>query len=103
MGWECVSVERQPLRGRFVQPPDDISANMEHRRNDADRGKPKESERNLSRRHSVHRSPTRTDLDAKAGLRSEEPTPNRLSYSTSCLEEYLNLRELKEEENEKTM
>jgi hypothetical protein len=40
--------------GPFVHPPDDTRVNMEQRWNDIDRGKPKNSERNLSQCHFVH-------------------------------------------------
>jgi hypothetical protein len=40
--------------GPFVHPPDDTWVNMEPRWNDTDRGKPKDSEKNLSQCHFVH-------------------------------------------------
>jgi hypothetical protein len=41
MGWDC------------VHPPDNTWVNMKQRLNDTDRGKPKDSERNLFRYHFV--------------------------------------------------
>jgi hypothetical protein len=51
---ENVSLWNWASNGPFVHPPDDISVNMEQQWNDNDRGKPKNSEKNLSQCHFVH-------------------------------------------------
>jgi hypothetical protein len=51
--------------------------------NDIDRGKPKNSEKNLSQCHLVYHKSHWIDLGANPGLRDERPGINRLSYGTA--------------------
>jgi hypothetical protein len=56
---------------------------MELQCNDTERGKPKKLEKKVcSSATSPTTNPTFTALDVIAGLRSERPATNRLSYST---------------------
>jgi hypothetical protein len=52
MGWDDIS-ELRPLTGLLIIPPGDIWVWIA-RWNDTDRGKPKNSEKNLSQCHFVH-------------------------------------------------
>jgi hypothetical protein len=57
---------------------------MEQRWNDLDRGKPKDSEKNVSQCQYVHTTnATWTDLDANPGLRVEKPVIDRLCYGVA--------------------
>jgi hypothetical protein len=51
---------------------------MEQRWNETDRGKPKNSGKNLS-----HTNPTWTDPASNPGLRGGRPAANRLSHGTA--------------------
>jgi hypothetical protein len=51
--------------------------------NDNDRGKPKNSEKNLSQFHFVHQKSHWIDLGANPGRRGESPATNRLSHGTA--------------------
>jgi hypothetical protein len=53
MGWGYVSV-KLGFCEPYVNPPDDIWVNMEQRWNDIDRGKPKDTEKNLFSCHFIH-------------------------------------------------
>jgi hypothetical protein len=55
--------------------------NIEQRWNDIDRGKPKDSEKNLSQCHFVYHKSHMDRQAASAGFRSEKPVTNRLSCS----------------------
>jgi hypothetical protein len=57
----------------------------ERRWNDIDRGKPKNSEKNLSQCHFVHQNPTWIDPGANPGLPGERPATNHLSHGTALL------------------
>jgi hypothetical protein len=64
--------------GPIVQPPNDTRGNMKQRWNDIGRGKPNDSEKNLSQSHFVTAYPTKTDLGANTDLHGEKPVTNRL-------------------------
>jgi hypothetical protein len=52
--------------------------------NDIYRGKPKNSEKNLSQCHFVHHKSHWIELGANPGRRGERPATNRLSHGTAC-------------------
>jgi hypothetical protein len=56
---------------------------MEHRWNEIDRGKPKNSGKNLS-----NTNPTWTEPGSNPGLRGGRPAANRLGHGTSPLNPY---------------
>jgi hypothetical protein len=56
---------------------------MEQRCNDTDRGKPKNSAKNLTQCHFVHHKSNGTDLVERPRFRGENPATNRLSYGTA--------------------
>jgi hypothetical protein len=69
--------------GPSVHPPDDTRVNMEHRWNDINRGKPKDSEKSCPSATLSTTSPTWTALSTNQGLRDEKPATNRMSYGTA--------------------
>jgi hypothetical protein len=71
--------------GPIFQPPDDTWVNMEQRWNDTDRGKLKDSEKNLSQCHFVHHKSHVDYSGSERCLRGEKPVTNHLSYDTACL------------------
>jgi hypothetical protein len=52
--------------------------------NDIDRGKPKDSEKNLSQYHFVYHKSHWIDPGANPGRRGERPAINRLSHGPAC-------------------
>jgi hypothetical protein len=77
-----VSVELRPLTGPLSNPPI-IWVNMKQRWNDMDRGKPKNSEKNLSECHFVHYKSNMVCPEREPGPRGENPATIRLSYGTA--------------------
>jgi hypothetical protein len=69
--------------GSIVHPSDDTWVNIEQRWKDIDRGKPKDSEKNLSQCHAVHHKSHMGWLGWKPGLRCEKPVTNHLSYGSA--------------------
>jgi hypothetical protein len=53
---------------------------MEQRWDDTNKGKPKDSERNLSQYHSVHHKSCWSELGAYPGFRGKKPATRFLSY-----------------------
>jgi hypothetical protein len=51
--------------------------------NDSDRGKPKDSDQNLSQCHFIHHKSHSIDLGASPGRRGEKPATIRLSHGTA--------------------
>jgi hypothetical protein len=64
----------------IIHHPDDTWVNMDQRWNNTDRGKPKDSEKNLSQCHFVHHKSHWTDLGARSGSHGEKPANSCLSY-----------------------
>jgi hypothetical protein len=81
IGWDYVSELRQPFPKWYI--------NMKPRWNDIERGKPKNSEKNLSQCHCSTQIPRVLNSD----LQGERPATNRLSYGTAfqvryCISKY---------------
>jgi hypothetical protein len=51
---ESMSLWNRAANGTILNPPDDERTTLEQRWNDTDRGKPKDSEKNVSQYHFVH-------------------------------------------------
>jgi hypothetical protein len=83
MGRDYVYMELKPLTDPIVHPPICTRVNMEQRWNVIERGKPKDSERNLSKCHFEHSKSNMDCLGANPVLRGKKPSTNRLSYGTA--------------------
>jgi hypothetical protein len=64
---------------------------MEEQWYDTERGKPKNSERNLSQCYSVHHKPYSTDIGANLGHRSEKLATNSLSSDMAGFNRYITI------------
>jgi hypothetical protein len=84
---EIMSLWNWASNGPFVHPADDIYiwVNMDQRWNDIDRGKSKDSEKNLSDCHFVHQKSHMKWPRCEPGLRGEKPATNHLSYDRPIL------------------